>query len=108
MSATSGGFPPAIAVASTVGTLLPAEVKLTFTFGYFFSKPAMTAWNDFCSVDVQTPIIEILPETAVPLAPAPPATDAAAAAVAARQASVRAWKRYFLMQWLLSYQRFGR
>src|SRR5258708_25524447 len=33
MSAMSGGCPPAIAVASTVGTLLPTGLYLTCTFG---------------------------------------------------------------------------
>src|SRR2546429_275620 len=38
-SATSGGLPPAIAVASTVGMSLPLDVYVTLTFGYFALKP---------------------------------------------------------------------
>src|SRR5215211_9068047 len=65
VAATSGGLPPSTAVPSTVGTLSPAEVYLTFTFGYFCWKPSRTAWKDFCSSPLQTPTTDTLPETLV-------------------------------------------
>jgi photosystem II stability/assembly factor-like uncharacterized protein len=42
----------------------PANVELTVTPGNFLWKPAITALMDCCSVAVQMPIIETLPETA--------------------------------------------
>src|SRR5918911_2156766 len=63
--ARSGGLPPCTAVESTVGVLSPVGLYFTETFGYFLWKPSRTAWNDFCSSPVQTPLIVIFPFTAV-------------------------------------------
>ena len=59
----SGGLPPSTAVERTVTMLSPPEVYLTVTSGFFSLKPSITAWKDFCSGPVQTPITEIEPET---------------------------------------------
>src|SRR3954447_20136511 len=63
IAARSGGLPPSTAVPSTVGTLSPADVYFAVTFGYLALKPSSTAWKDFCSSPVQTPMIDTLPET---------------------------------------------
>src|SRR2546423_4337028 len=69
--ARSGGLPPWTAVESTVGVLSPLGLYLTVTFGYLALKPFRTAWNDFCSSPVQTPVMVTLPETLL-LAVVPP------------------------------------
>ena len=77
----SGGLPPSTAVETTVGTLSPAEVYLTFTSGYCSLKASITAWNDLCSSPVQMPTTETLPETSLaalvepPLVEAPPSSS---------------------------------
>ena len=102
MVATSGGSPPSIAVDSTVGTLSPAGLYLTLTFGYFLLNPSSTAWKDFCSCAVQMPTTEMLPETLdvsslapPPVAPPPPASSSSsppqpASAVAVSASAARA------------------
>ena len=80
-TATSGGFPPWIAVASTVGSWSPADVYVTETPGFTFLNPSITAWNDFCSAPVQIAMTAIFPLTACvfPLfVPPPPAVPTAA------------------------------
>src|SRR5919108_3107925 len=64
--ARSGGFPPETAVERTVGVLSPVAWYFTVTFGYLDLKPFRTAWNDFCSGPVQTPVMVTLPLTLVP------------------------------------------
>src|SRR6266511_2214563 len=87
----SGGLPPSTAVLTTVGTLSPAEVYFTLTFGYVSLNLSITAWKDFCSSPVQMPTTETDPDTFeaaevdVPPLPQPAAaTRAAAAATASR------------------------
>src|SRR4051794_12147104 len=64
MSAMSGGWPPATAVASTVGRLFPTGLYLTVTFGYSLWKASITSWNCFWPVDeVQMPSNVTVPET---------------------------------------------
>src|SRR2546421_8579461 len=70
--ARSGGLPPCTAVESTVGVLSPLGLYLTVTFGYLALKPFSTAWNDFCSSPVQTPVIVTLPETLLAVVCSPP------------------------------------
>src|SRR4051794_23140346 len=95
-TATSGGLPPATAVASTVGSWSPAEVYLTVTPGFVFLNPARTARNDFCSAPDHTAMTEIVPVACGLLgaasAPTPPASapTTTTAAIAAR--------RFLLMQ----------
>src|SRR5436190_13797694 len=98
MSAMSGGFPPCTAVARTVGTLLPAEVYLTWTFGYCWLKALITAWNAVCSGPVQMPTNEIDPDTELVEPPLlddplelPPQATATAATAAKR---TNAWVRW--------------
>src|SRR5437763_1010655 len=62
--ARSGGVPPATAVERTVGVLSPVDLYETFTPGFALVNPLRTAWKDFCSSPVQTPTIEIFPESA--------------------------------------------
>src|ERR671921_2555895 len=68
--ARSGGLPPAIAVESTVGVLLPADVYLTLTSEYLSWNASSTSWKFFCSGPDQMPTIVSLPLTAedLPLA----------------------------------------
>src|SRR6266516_1896854 len=47
MSAMSGGWPPATAVASTVGRSFPTGLYFTWTFGYVLLKRAITLANSF-------------------------------------------------------------
>src|SRR3954451_7265251 len=93
-SARSGGLPPSTAVESTVGRLSPALVYFTFTPGYFFRKPSITAWKEACSLPVQMPMIEMEPLTAVlvPVALLPVLVQPAAstAGTAAASASIAA------------------
>src|SRR5215207_7684633 len=87
--ARSGGLPPATAVESTVGVLLPADRYFTLTSGNFFSKPSRTSWKFFCSGPDQMPIMERVPLTA-PLDSGAPAADVVSAvspATAAARAS---------------------
>ena len=65
--AMSGGLPPSTAVERTVTMLSPPDVYLTVASGFFSVKPSITAWKDFCSGPVQTPITEIEPETLSPV-----------------------------------------
>src|SRR5437764_8450560 len=68
MSAMSGGWPPAIAVARTVGTLLPTGLYLILTFGYCWLNAAITLPNAAASEPVQIPSNVTLPETSLLLA----------------------------------------
>src|SRR6476620_9407064 len=63
--ARSGGFPPCTAVERTVGVLSPLELYFTVTFGYCFLHTSSTAWNDFCSSPVHTPVMLTLPFTSL-------------------------------------------
>src|ERR1700750_352223 len=47
MSAISGGWPPATAVASTVGRLFPTGLSLALTSGKFFWDAFFTGWDGF-------------------------------------------------------------
>ena len=79
-------MPPCTAVESTVGVLSPVDRYVTLTFGYFSLKPSSTAWKCFCSSPVQTPTIEILPETSVdPSEVVAPLLDLLAAACCERE-----------------------
>src|SRR3954447_7374526 len=64
-AARSGGFPPWTAVESTVGVLSPLELYLTVTFGYFSLHTSSTAWKDFCSSPVHTPVMLTFPLTSL-------------------------------------------
>src|SRR4051794_6363472 len=63
MSAMSGGWPPATAVARTVGRSLPTGLYRTLTFGYFSLNAAMTSANCFWpdeAVQIPSKVIEPL------------------------------------------------
>src|SRR3954451_9702373 len=65
MSAMSGGWPPATAVPTTVGTLLPTGLYLILTFGYCSLNAAITFANDAASAPVQMPSKVTLPLTSL-------------------------------------------
>src|SRR5258708_37813259 len=62
-AARSGGFPPATAVARTVGVLSPVDLYDTLTSGLAFLKPSRTALNAGSSGPGHTPTIDTVPET---------------------------------------------
>src|SRR4051812_35525938 len=110
--AMSGGLPPWTAVPTTVGTLSPAEVYLTLTFGYDSLNLSITAWKDFCSSPVQMPTTEPWREGWVfggvadgpppPLPPPPPPQPASASsAVATRASGACRWRRCLITVVLL-------
>ena len=100
-AARSGGLPPATAVESTVGVLLPADRYLTLTSGNFFLNPSRTSWKFFCSGPDQMPTMERLPLTACLelLAPVAVAVSAVSAVTAAPRASKEMRN---LLMWILS------
>src|SRR5690348_15098287 len=63
MSAMSGGWPPATAVPTTVGTLLPTGLYLILTFGYCWLNAAITFAKEAASAPVQIPSKVTLPLT---------------------------------------------
>src|SRR6185437_14846648 len=65
MSAMSGGWPPATAVPTTVGTLLPTGLYLILTFGYCWLNAAITFAKDAASAPVQMPSKVTLPLTSL-------------------------------------------
>src|SRR4029079_18896778 len=117
----SGGFPPAIAVDSTVGMSLPFEEYVTVTFGYCWWKPSITFWNAFCSVAAQMPQnltdhdtlelpgeVECLFEPPPPPQPAATATSTATTPARAVNRTARSLLRISLTLTLLSGFRFRR
>src|SRR3954470_5927289 len=105
--ARSGGLPPCTAVERTVGVLSPLEVYFTVTFGYWLLHTSSTAWNDFCSSPVHTPVMATLPFTSLEpdellllLLPPHPAARTASGTASAASANL-----VFVMRLLSSYPR---
>src|SRR3954452_2177059 len=102
-AARSGGLPPWTAVESTVGVLSPLELYLTVTFGYFSLHTSSTAWKDFCSSPVHTPVMLTFPLTSLEpdellLLPPQPAARTASGMASAANANL-----VFVMRLLSSY-----
>src|SRR3954453_9816220 len=103
--ARSGGLPPCTAVERTVGVLSPLELYLTVTFGYCVLHTSSTAWNDFCSSPVHTPVMLTFPLTSLDpdellllLLPPHPAARTASGTASAANANL-----VFVMRLLSSY-----
>src|SRR6266511_4290217 len=103
IAARVGGLPPSTAVESSGARLSPPDVYLTLTFGYFSSKPSITAWNDVCSLPAQMAMTDTFPLTfSLPLAPSfpPPPPPQPAAANASRATSAATTDRCLIPELL--------
>src|SRR6266511_48645 len=98
-SAIKPGWP----IAARVARLPPPDVYLTLTFGYFSSKPSITAWNDVCSLPAQMAMTDTFPLTfSLPLAPSfpPPPPPQPGAANASRATSAATTDRCLIPELL--------